>query len=61
MKKTIKIEFNGQSKSVVANTKIEYELETGEVLSNDDILKEAVILFDKANAHADILTKKKLF
>lgn len=61
MKKFIKIEFQGQSKSVVATTKIEYELEPTDTITNEDILKESIKLYNEANAYADALTKKKLF
>lgn len=62
MKKIVKIEFEGQAKAVVAKVKLEYEFDNKEeTIPNDTILKEAQDLYSKANSHADLLTKAKLF
>jgi hypothetical protein len=55
MRKTIKIEFQEQSKAVVAITSVEYILESEEEISrvtNDTISTEAQALFDKNHSHA---------
>jgi hypothetical protein len=61
MKKTIRVEFNELSKSVTANTKIEYELEGEETEKylNKDILQECKDLFDEAQNHAKFRTLNK--
>jgi hypothetical protein len=50
MEKTIKITYTEQAKAVVCTTQIGY---TGEgVPSNDDVLKEAQDLYDKASLYS---------
>jgi hypothetical protein len=62
MKKNIKIEFSESSKTVNATVKIEYELndDESEKYLNDDILKESMNLFDKAQSYATNKTMRKI-
>jgi hypothetical protein len=54
--KTIKIEFNEQSKAVTSTVKIE---ETSETINGEELLIEAQKLFDKANDYALLKTMNK--
>ena len=63
MKKIIKIEFSESQRSVNADVKIEYELDEKDVSEkyiNDNILKEAIELFDKAQAYSTNKTMRKM-
>ena len=57
MNKTIKIEFNEQSKTVTATVKIEITKE--EDFNGEEVLKEAQELFDKANNYSLTKTMNK--
>jgi len=61
MRKVIKVEFSENSKQVLANTKVEYELDdsTIENYINKDILQEAKDLFEEAHAYAKLKTINK--
>jgi len=61
MKKRIKITFSENTKSVLAETTIEYELENEETEKyiNKDILQETKQLYDEAQAYAKIKTLSK--
>jgi len=61
MRKVIKVEFSENSKQVLANTKVEYELDdsTIEKYINKDILQEAKDLFEEAHAYAKLKTINK--
>lgn len=48
MEKTVKVEYNEQSKGVVASIKVEITGLVNEV-DSDEVLKEATALFDKAS------------
>lgn len=48
MEKTVKVEYNEQSKGVVATVKVEITGLATEV-SSDEVLAEATALFDKAS------------
>jgi hypothetical protein len=66
MKKTILVEFTEQSKSVVANTRIIYEVDEGDKHPlgddhfNDGVLRETKELFEKAQSFALEKTLKRL-
>ena len=54
MKKTVAVEFEEQSKSVVANVKIQYEMDSAEgIVHTEDVLAETKKLFDEAWAYAN--------
>jgi hypothetical protein len=53
--KKIKIEFQGQSKSVVANVEIEY-VDTDK--TNEEVLTEVKLLYEEAYKYADSKTKQ---
>lgn len=53
--KKIKIEFQGQSKGVVANVEIEY-IDTDK--SDTEVLKEVKELYEEAYKYADYKTKQ---
>ena len=62
MKKTIKVEYQEQSKAVVANTKIEVEAENEEEVNKinaQEVLKEANELYNKAAEFSETKTKRK--
>jgi len=51
--KRISIEFNGQSKGVVANVKIEQD-----ECNSKELLKEVIELYEEAYKYADYKTKQ---
>lgn len=59
MQKTIKIGYTEQSKSVVADAKVEYTGDTAELPSNDEMIAEAQEVFDKAQRYATKKTMEK--
>ena len=61
MKKTIKIEFNENVKSVVASTKIEYEFDSDKeiLIGNETIMKEAKDLYEEASKYSLLKTQQK--
>lgn len=64
MEKLIKVEFEGQSKAVIAKVKLEYTLdciEDLELYTDEKVLEEAKKLYNDAHKHADMLTKTKFF
>lgn len=57
MEKTIKVEFNEQSKAVVTSVKLEIK---GEDINNDEVLEEVKDLFNKASAYSALKTMSKI-
>lgn len=60
MKKIIKIEFTENVKSVVCNTKIEYEFnDTDTIKTNAEILQESKDLYNDASSYSLTKTQQK--
>lgn len=58
MEKTVKVEFQEQSKGVIAQVKVEITGNSGEVVS-DEVLQEAKRLFNDASAYSYLKGKGK--
>lgn len=58
MEKSVKVEFNEQSKGVVATVKVEISGNAEEIVS-DEVLQEAKTLFNSASAFSYLKGKHK--